>query len=494
MATTTLDGVRLAWHEDGAVATLTVERDPDGTCAHPATLRFSADEGRLRVGLVLLAGRRETDVSIQPALVVRTLGGGGAPGGGAATLTASWVAAFARLHGGWRPASPEAAGLLATVAGGSFPLLGAALDEGAAPLGEVPRWAAPVLAHSSARAGAVEAFGGRATRPVVAALAASLVSGLGEGRADPGGRPVDADGPVTVALHPLVLGLMAPALAPDRLVRVLRAADPWRPADEWPDVDAVARARRLTPDLGEHRTERLLLDAARLDDGPAVLAETLATYDLVRHRLGRRLPNRLQELRAHCTALLPPDPNPHGLVTPRRRARRRPEPARRATAAAPPAPPPPPVPTADERRRAMFHPPATSNAVVPEHVPLDHPPAVAGLADREVPGDTRGRLRFVVPRTAAELRQWGDRLHNCVGGFAPAVNEGRARVIGVESSERLAYCIDVRPDGAIRQFLAAHNRPVPRHDALAVVHALAAAGVVRRELPANSHWFEPERT
>ena len=116
---------------------------------------------------------------------------------------------------------------------------------------------------------------------------------------------------------------------------------------------------------------------------------------------------------------------------------------------------------------------------------------MTALSGREVVGGGADRLRLVVPRTAAELAEWGARLHNCVGGFGPAVNEQRSIVVGVEAGDRLAYCIDVRPDGVIRQFLGAHNRPVPRPDALAVVQALAGAGVVRADLAANRHWFEP---
>ena len=121
---------------------------------------------------------------------------------------------------------------------------------------------------------------------------------------------------------------------------------------------------------------------------------------------------------------------------------------------------------------------------------LAHPTAVSTLAGREVTGNG-DRLRFVVPRTAAELAEWGRRLHNCVGGFGPAVHEGRSWLLGVEADGRLAYCIEVRPGGDIRQFHAAHNRPVPRRDALAVVHALAVAGIVDPGHVSNGPWFEP---
>ena len=138
----------------------------------------------------------------------------------------------------------------------------------------------------------------------------------------------------------------------------------------------------------------------------------------------------------------------------------------------------------------MYRAPAARSVTVPDHVPLEPAAPVRALAGRELAGGGPERLRLVVPRTAAELAQWGDRLHNCVGGFGPAVNEGRSVVVGVEAGDRLAYCIEVRPDGVIRQFLGAHNRPVPRGDALAVVHALVEGGLVRSDLSANAPWFE----
>jgi len=468
----------LSWDEDGTVARLRVAGAPG---APPTEVRFAADSGRVAVALALLGGRRAVDVSIQPGVVAALVR---APDGPA---VAERLAAFAVGHGAWAPADPVEVGLLAVVAGAAFPLLGAATAAGAAPLAEVPRWAAPACTMTTARGAAECAFGRRATRPVVAALAGSLV-----GPATGTGGPPD--------LFPLALGLLAPALVPDRLARVLggrEGAGPVHPPRSWPDGEVIDLGRRHTPAWGDHRTERVLLDALASADGPVALCEALRLQALVGHRVATRLPNRLVPLRDELRALLPPDPNPHGLVAPRRR---RPRPAVAAGAwsmpgnppARAPVPAPPavtPAPTVDERRRAMLRAPATRAAAPPEHVPLQHPPAVLVLAGVEVLG-APGPLRLVVPRTGAELAAWGARLDNCVGGFAAAVNEGRSIVLGVEAVDRLAYCLEVRPDGGVRQFLAARNRPVPPADAAAVLAAVAAAGVVRRSAPGNDVWFE----
>ncbi|MCB1018268.1 MAG: hypothetical protein KDB10_24485, partial [Acidimicrobiales bacterium] len=327
MACTTGAGAELRWSQDDRDAVLQIAAP-----RAPATsIRFSACEGRIVPHLVLLEGRRAIDVSIQPGLVARLVGADTAALG----RVASWVAGFARAQGAWAPADPAEAGVTAVVLGGAFPLVGAALDAGAAALPDVPRWAAATLSAASARAGARVAFAGRATRPVVSALAESLVSGLAADRTGPDGRPVDAAGPVPPALYPLALGLMAPALSPDRLSRVLRAVEPWRPLRHWPERASLVLVAGLTPALGEQRTERLLLDAARRPDGPSELAEAFQLYALVRHRAGPRLPSRVADLRAHCRALLPADPNPGGVpAAPRPRPQSAPR-RRRAPADAP---------------------------------------------------------------------------------------------------------------------------------------------------------------
>lgn len=503
--------------EDGATARV---RAVGSDGAPPTELRFTIGRGRATVALVLLAGRREVDVSIQPGLVASVVGREG-------DAVAGHLAAFAARHGAWSPAEPAGAGLLDVVTGMTFPLLGAAIDRGASGLAEVPRWAAPVLAAPTARDAAQRAFSTRATRPVVAALAGGLVPGPAPspdprascrtpagsggpqrpptpaGRA-PGGGGTHRGGPEAVRppqppdLFPLALGLMATALTPDRLARVLAADGPDRRPVDWPDGEVVALGCRHTATWGEHRTERVLRDAAELADGPLLLAEALRLQGLVGHRAASRLPNRLEPLRDELRALLPTDPNPHGLVAPPRR-----RPTRPARPATPPAAGParrvvapvvePPPPTVDERRRAMWRAPATQGTAPPEHVPLHHPPAVLVLAGVEVMG-AGGPLRLAVPRTGAELTAWGERLGNCVGGFAAAVNEGRSIVLGVEAGDRLAYCLEVRPDGGVRQFLAARNRPVPPADAAAVLAAVSATGLVRREAPGNDAWFEASPT
>lgn len=481
----------LGWDADGAVARLGVA----GASGAPRTeVRFVAGSGRVAVVLALLRGRRAVDVSIQPGVVAALVREPDAP------AVAERLADFAGGHDAWSPPDPVAAGLLAVVAGAAFPLLGAASAAGAAPLAEVPRWAAPVVAAPTARAGAERAFGARATRPVVAAFAASLVGvAAPQDAGAPGatGAPGAPGAPIREPdLAPLALGLMAPALEPDRLARVLRAgegAGQQHPRAAWPDVEVVAIGRRVTPAWGEHRTERVLLDAAASEDGLAVLTEALRLHDLAGHRAPARLPNRLVPLRDELRTLLPADPNPEGLVAPRRRPARvrsralGPPPPARPVVLAPP--PPPPAPTADERRGAAYRAPASRGAAPADHVALSHPPAVLVLAGREVLGPS-GPLRLVVPRSGAELGAWGTRLGNCVGGFAAAVAEGRSIVLGVEAGDRLAYCLEIRPDGGVRQFLAARNRPVPRGDAAEVLRVLVEAGVVRTSAPGNDVWFD----
>ena len=59
-----------------------------------------------------------------------------------------------------------------------------------------------------------------------------------------------------------------------------------------------------------------------------------------------------------------------------------------------------------------------------------------------------------------------------------AVAAGRSVLIGVEARGVLAYCVEVAPDGSVRQFLGERNRTVPRPVVAPVCDFLVVAGVV----------------
>ena len=497
-----VDGHLLGWERRGAGADLTVGPASHGARCGPdvTSFRLAVADGRLRVALALLPTDRTVDVSLQPDVFRQVLpvDDGPCAAGSAGAVVTGWVVSLLDGTGAWRPDDPEGAGLLATVGGAALPLLGLAYDRGAVALREVPRWAAPALAGRTPGEGARAAFGVRSTR----AVARSLAGGLVDPHPVPpsGVTPIVDDGPRTgrVGLLRLAVALMAGRVCePDRLARLLCCPGPAHPPDRWPGVEGMAAGRAVAERLGPAGAERLLSEAVARADGPALLDEICRTAPGVLHLLPSRPARRLEALRDECRRLLPTDPDPG-------RGGWRPLPARTAAGAGPPARPaaprrrsaplrgsprtaPPvddlPAPPPDPRRRARVAPAAPA---VDAGARLEPPPGAAALQGAEVGHDAR----ILVPRSGDELAAWGRSLRNCVGSFGPAVAAGRSRVFGVEVGGVLAYCLELAPDGTVRQFLGGRNRPVPRGVAAAVCRRMAEAGLLAADRPANRVWLE----
>lgn len=409
--------------------------------AGPRGLAALAERGRVRLGLVLAARARPVDVSIQPGVVERAVldaaRSAEVPPEAAVRATLRWLAARSAAAG--HPGVPLQAGLLAAAAAAPFPLLVEAFEAGAGPVREVPRWATGVLAAQRVRDGARVGLG-VATRPVVAALASSLL-------------PSSPGGPVRFG--PLALALAAaPVLEPDQLARLLREATDG-PIEGWPPPQTLAAIRRLCTRVGGRVAFGLLADAARRPDGFDHLALAVAADHSAAPSSGRP-PARLEQFTADAVARMPADPRPLG-GTPDdagvRSARRRPR-------------------ASSSRQRPRS---ARSRFEAGG-------PRVVGHT-LGVHGHVVGELRLVEPRRAEELAVWGERLGNCLADYGGAWASGRSRLIGVERDGVLSYCLELTPSGTLRQFLAARNRPVPAADRATVLAALAALGVLAR-LPA----------
>ncbi len=496
------DGHLLTWERRGPSATMTIApaggRPGRGA---PTTFVLTVVEGRLRLGMALVPLNRAVDVSLQPGVLTQVLPA--APGpcdpGSAAAVVARWAADLAGDGGGWRPADPMAVGPVGTLGGAVLPLLGAAYDAGAVPLGEVPRWAAPALAGPSPLAGVRAAFGSGATRAVARALATGLVEPAGpvpEGIAAIGpGHPAG-----TVALYRLAVALMAaPVAEPDALARLLVAPGPAHGPERWPGVEQVAAGRDLAAVLGPAAIERVLLDAAADHGGPRMLEEVLHHLPHLVDLLPPRPAGRLAALRDQCRSLLVSEPEPG--PRPVRRARRRvapPDPQaeqRRAAAAQ----------QREERRRldeerrreeerAERRRAVRARALLP---PVPTPVGAGPLGAFRYPEQVgrvdgmmvSGAVRLVLPRSPAQLGEWGRRLHSCIASYATTVAEGRSLLVGVMVGDDLRYCLEVTSNGAVRQFLGTRNSVVPAAVAGAVCRTLAEVGVVRAEIVANRTWL-----
>ena len=297
---------------------------------------LTAHDGRLRVRLEPLPGRAGVDVSVQPAVlahaVERSARAGGVDPAVAAGRVADAVAELVERHG---LTSVDNGSLVARLGAASFPLLGPPYDAGAAPLGEVPRWAAPALRHRDARRAADALFGPATTRRVVAAFARRLL--------DPGPAHGTATRPLDL-VRVSIAHAGSVALDPDRLADLLArpsrtsdashptsnaepttddttttgtraAADvsnatptPTHPPAAVPDVDTIRRAQRLFVGLPAARVASWLGDVVDADHPAAAFAELVDALHDVRAPLPTRLPGRRDELLALCRSLTPLDP------------------------------------------------------------------------------------------------------------------------------------------------------------------------------------------
>ena len=476
------------WEQEGSTL---VRRRPGA-----APLELRVVDGRLRVGAVLLEGRRATDLSRQPGAVRALLTERGPevePDD--VVAVAQRAARHLKDHDLWAPTGDRRRDLALVLLGGSYPLAAEAFAQGAGPLDEVPPWAVPVLRARTARAGARAAFGDRATRTVVAALAESLVP-PGPSASDPDAEEVGEVGEVApISLGRLALALMGgEVLDADRLVAVLTAPGPYLPPSSWPDNDELAEVALVTRSFGPRRTRQLLVDAAGSTDGPARLVATARMWREVRDHFQGRLPMGLDDLEALCRQLSPHDPvdRPRRLVgrtrpvaepepEPDPDAPPRPAPRRRrvdAEPAAAPVTPPRQVRLLDPERDGPPVPrPAHHRAL---HAPTSRPRQALHPSDaaRAVDGLRVGDLTLRVARTDAQLAHWGATLRNCLGDFAEAVRERRSVIIVIEQDLRIVASLEVAPNRSVRQFHGPANREPPPRLEQAVLDVLVAHHVV----------------
>lgn len=472
------------WEQEGSTL---VRRRPG---AAPLELRIV--DGRLRVGAILLEGRRATDLSRQPGAVRALLSERGPevePDD--IVAVAQRAARHLKDHGLWAPTGDRRRDLALVLLGGSYPLAAEAFAQGAGPLDEVPPWAVPVLRARTARAGARVAFGDRATRAVVAALAESLVPPLASA-SDP--SPERAREVTPISLGRLALALMGgDVVDADRLVTVLAAPGPYLPPTSWPDNDEIAEVALVTRSFGPRRTRHLLVDAAGSTDGPARLVATARMWREVRDHFQGRLPMGLDDLEALCRQLSPHDPvdRPRLLVG---RTRPVPEPEPEPDPDAPPRPAPrrrrvepDPAATPAPPRQVRLLEPERDGPPVPRpahHRALRAPRSQARQAlhpsdaARAVDGLRVGDLTLRVARTDAQLAHWGAALRNCLGDFAEAVRERRSVIVVIEQDLRIVASVEVAPDRTVRQFHGPANREPPPRLEQAVLDVLVAHHVV----------------
>ena len=444
-------------------------------CLSPtAGVLFDRDRAQVR----LLFGRSGAgpDVSFQPAAVDRVVRDQARLAG---VDPNRWSTELLGLLVDWSPAlgwierGPHQ--LIAAVGAFTHPLLCEPYQEGRSPLGEVPRWASPILRASDARDAASRLVKAPTNRRVTRALAMALVARENEIDFERLASAVAAAGLVAddelanLLEVPLGEGPAHAPLAADK-VRAIRTGLGWYPAD---------------------RRAALLMDAARhhrVDD----LARAMGRLRWVIDSAPRPLPVRLSRLEELCARLVPVvaarhDPPPRqspSVVTPTGEEARRTnlEPSQRRSAARWEEVPHPAeaaeVPqTRPSRQRArpgqvpLQAPPAP--ATCPQSWPVH--PALLAVSEHRV-----GELTLCVPTSLAELASWSRLLNNCLNSFGPAVAHGRSWVIGVRSDDEWIGAVEICPaTRRLRQAQGPRNRPLPAAVYERVIEALGELNVLQ---------------
>ena len=421
-----------------------------------SVVRFMASQGggRMHVGLVIGERRCAVDLSRRPGVVDLLLSSAISRTGDnddARMQFIAWIIDYARDSGCWVPRDTSNADLVEVLGGMTFPLLGASYAHGTLARREIPVWATEILGMATARDGAIRAFSRcKATKPVVAALARCLARR---------GQPLDL-GPVAVAC------MASGMLEPDQLADLLRTPRPPIADNEAPEELALEDLQLGTVvcrDWGADVVHPVVRDALSQRGGLGYLASILHAWTFVRAELRGCPPRRLAKLGRLIAEYQPVDPRSLQARAPTRNPRVQ---TLRETGASGSCRRLPQIPT-----RPLRAPPTSSAATVRGF----HYPSRL----RSIEGAAVGELRIVLPRTAAELNAWAARLGNCLGSFAAAVSAGACFVIGIEHLGRLTYCVELSPNGRVRQFLGARNHPPNREHAEAVIAFLQLAGVVQ---------------
>lgn len=414
-----------------------------------SVLRLDDARGRITVHLLIPGIDASVDISASPATAALTVEDAATRASvPLSQARAQTIAGLRRLGDVAEVHVPGDVDLVTALGAAAFPLLGEAYDLGTGPLGAIPPWAAPVLDRSGPRVAAQRAFGTSATRPVVSALARSLVRC--------GTEPVD--------LSRLALALIGrDTLEPDHLAALLTAEGSRWTADTLPTPDGIARARRAVRRWGGRLSFGYLTEAAADPHGHRLFDECVRFADDLGPHGPLRPPTRLRELRDVYRLAIRTAP-----TTPLRR----------------PVQPTRPRPTgAAQPQRPVHYPPLLAPRAVGEQRSTQSRrrsttiPTPRWLASVE--GTSVGGFDLVLPHSTADLTRWGQTMANCLGTYRDAAARGISHLVGVTRSGNLRYVIEITPQRTIRQFSGPANRPVSRHDHDIIVAHLRTRGMVR---------------
>jgi len=87
------------------------------------------------------------------------------------------------------------------------------------------------------------------------------------------------------------------------------------------------------------------------------------------------------------------------------------------------------------------------------------------------------KFTLVVPKTSADLIDWGDILQHCVGNYVDAVIEGATSILGVYKDKNVLYTIEIRNQRCL-QFFGVKNSKAPDKIVKAVLEKLHEAEII----------------
>jgi len=398
-------------------------------------------ERRVITRLEFLGGRRSVDVGVQPDTIVHLV----------RRLAMrrhnnsdAWLRAVRKqlLMGAaaWEiPTSIEPRDSLGEViAVLGFPMVHMARARGVDPPPFIPRWAEPVLVAAEPRSAARAVFGQRASRRVARSLAASLVRGAGAPRVGGEADPQQGGPTPTMTLVPLAFAMaLPPSAAPDLIANILEGPTAPHASQHWPSVDELEIIRRGFRLIGARSSVRLALDAMDRLDGPATLANLMVHLPRLLASQNRPCPQRLDPLAVAVEDFVN-------------------EPADLARQREPPAVPRVAAYQDNLRIDLPAEPRYPPGVLQPVAVGdgFEYPTSV-----RRLHGAAVGEHSLWLPRSARELRAWGEELSNCMADYCRPVAEHRSVILGLRRRDRLVAGVELTRDlRRVRQFVRDDNQ------------------------------------
>jgi len=417
-------------------------------------------EQRVVTRLEFLGGRRSVDVGVQPDTIVHLVRR-------LAMLRNSnsdaWLRAVRQQllssAATWGIAAPieprHTLGEVIAVLG--FPMVHMARIRGVDPPPFIPRWAEPVLTAAEPRSAARAVFGQRASRRVARSLAVSLVGGAGDPGIGSEPEPQPDQPAPTMTLVPLALAMALPSTAAsDLIANVLEGPTAPHASQHWPNVDELEIIRRGFRLVGARSSVRLALEAMARLDGPATLAQLMVHLPRLVASQNRPCPQRLDPLAAAVEDFAN-------------------EPANIARQRQPAAAPRVAAYQHNIRIDLPAEPLYTRGAVQPVAAGdgFEYPTSV-----RRLHGAASGEHSVWLPRSAPELRAWGEELSNCMADYCPHVAQHRSVILGLRRGERLVAAVELTRDlRRVRQFVRDDNQRPWRAERDALREILGRLGV-----------------